>query len=79
VKGVPRFKFSNARERFLTGQEAERLLKAAENSLNPQLKPIIQLLLLTGARKSELLKAEWRNVDLERKAWFDSGDSEGSG
>ncbi|OBX19248.1 hypothetical protein A9995_09020 [Erythrobacter sp. QSSC1-22B] len=70
VRGVPRFKFSNARERFLSGQEAERLLQAAETSFNPQLKPIIQLLLLTGARKSELLKAEWRNVDLARKAWF---------
>lgn len=70
VRGIPRPKFNNARERFLTAEEAERLLKAAERSYNPQLKAIVQLLLLTGARKMELLKAEWRHVDLERKAWL---------
>lgn len=70
VRGVPRFKFSNARERFLSAKEADCLLAACALSSNPLLLPIVQLLLLTGARKSELLNAEWKNVDLERKAWF---------
>ena len=70
VRGITRFKFDNARTRYLTADEAERLLQAADNSLNPQLKAIISLLLLTGARKSELLNAEWRNVDVARSSWF---------
>jgi len=70
VKGVPRRQFSNARERYLSATEAERLRVAVEASLNPQLKHIVWLLLLTGARVSELLRAEWRHVDLERRAWL---------
>ncbi|HVG48513.1 MAG TPA: tyrosine-type recombinase/integrase [Rubellimicrobium sp.] len=69
VRSVPRPKFDNKRERFLTREQAGRLLEAAERSLNPQLKAILSLLLLTGARVSELLHAEWRHVDLERRAW----------
>ncbi len=70
VTGVPRRRFTNARERYLTATEAERLRVAVEASLNPQLKHIVWLLLLTGARVSELLRAEWRHVDLERRAWL---------
>ena len=70
IRDVPRRRFSNARERFLSGKEAERLFKALDASESPQLKNIVMLLLLTGARKTELLTAEWRHVDLERRAWF---------
>ncbi len=70
VRGIPRRKFSNARERYLTATEAERLRKAVAASANPQLSSIVGLLLLTGARKSELLQAQWQHVDLERKVWF---------
>lgn len=70
VRDVPRLRFSNARERYLSTKEVERLVKALDNSRNPQLKNIVLLLLLTGARKTELLTAEWRHVDLERRAWF---------
>lgn len=70
VRSVPRKRFSNARERYLSAAEAERLFRALERSENPQLKHIVGLLLLTGARKSELLNAEWRHVDLERRAWY---------
>ncbi len=55
---------------YLTAEEAGRLFKALDGSLNPQLKNIVALLLLTGARVSELLRAEWRHVDLERRAWL---------
>ncbi len=70
VRAVPRRRFSNARERYLTATEAGRLRVAVEASLNPQLKHIVWLLLLTGARVSELLRAEWRHVDLERRVWL---------
>ncbi len=70
TRGIQRPVFDNKRERFLTADEAGRLLKAAGASLNPQLRPIGALLLLTGARVSELLQAEWRHVDLARRAWL---------
>jgi integrase len=70
VRGVPRRRFSNARERYLTAAEAARLLKAADASLNPRLGSIVRLLLLTGSRVGELLRAEWRHIDLERRAWL---------
>ena len=69
VHGIPRPRYNNSRERFLTSAEARRLIDAAGRSANPQLKPIVQLLLLTGARKTELLTAKWEHVDLVRKAW----------
>jgi len=70
TRGVPMPVFDNKRSRFLTADEAGRLLKAAGASLNPQLRPIVALLLLTGARVSELLQAEWRHVDVSRRAWL---------
>lgn len=70
VRLVPRRRFNNARERYLNADEAARLFKALEASENPQLKAIVGLLLLTGARKRELLNAQWQHVDLNRRAWF---------
>jgi integrase len=40
-----------------------------EGSDNTQLKFIIPLLLLTGARKRELLDARWEHFDLGRRIW----------
>jgi integrase len=70
VRGLPRRKFNNARNRYLSSDEVQRILEAAEKSRNTQLKAIIQLLLLTGARKSELLHAEWKHINLERREWL---------
>lgn len=70
VRGIPRPKYSNARARYLSAAEAMRLRKALEQSRNPVLKDIVWLLLLTGARVSELLHAKRADVDTERKVWF---------
>ena len=70
VKGIPRKPINNARDRYLNAAEAKRLMTAVEASLNPQLKHIVGLLLLTGARVSELLHAEWRHVDLDKRQWL---------
>jgi integrase len=70
VRGIPRPKFNNARDRFLSSEEAGRLLEACAASLNPQLRNIVGLLLLTGARKRELLDAKWEHINLDRKVWF---------
>jgi integrase len=70
VRGVLRPKFDNKRQRYLTAEEAQRLRWACELSPNPQLKHIVGLLLLTGARVGELLKTKWQDVDLDRRLWL---------
>ncbi len=57
------------RERFLSAAETQRLLEAVNLSANTKLKYIIPMLLLTGARKREVLDAKWRDVDKERSFW----------
>ena len=70
TRGAPRKPLNNARERFLTAEEAARLRLAVAESQNPQLQHIVGLLLLTGARVRELLDARWEHVDVERRAWL---------
>lgn len=57
------------RERYLDRAETQRLIAALEHSKNPQLKYIVPLLLLTGARKREALDARWQDMDFERRFW----------
>ncbi len=59
--GVLPFKVHTMRERYLTPNEAQRLMRKLEQSTRPEA-AAIRLLLLTGARKSEVLKARWENV-----------------
>lgn len=70
TQGIKRPPINNKRERFLSPAEAQRLQQAVAASRNPMLKYIVGLLLLTGARKSELLNAEWRHIDVERQSWL---------
>ena len=70
TRGVARKPLNNARERFLSAEEAARLRDAVAVSNNTQLQHIVGLLLLTGARLRELLDARWENVNVERKSWL---------
>lgn len=67
--GIALYEANNARERFLTQEETQRLQEALELSENPQLKYIVPLLLLLGCRKRELLDSTWDQFDLERRSW----------
>lgn len=70
VRAVESKPVNNARERYVTADEASRLVEAAGRSRNPQLAGIVTLLLLTGMRVSELLSARWEHVDLDRRSLF---------
>lgn len=54
------------RERYLTRDEAQRLMRRLQESERPEASAI-RLLLLTGARKSEILKARWEHVNIEQR------------
>ena len=51
------------RDRFLTEEETRRLLASLAEDENQPVAQAILLLLLTGARRSEIIKAEWEHVD----------------
>ncbi len=60
------FKVPYQRERYLSQHEARKLMETLENNSALSAKAI-QLLLLTGARKNEILKARWENVNMEQR------------
>jgi len=68
-KGVPLMEENNKMERYLSVEEAQRLYEAVCKSENTMLKFIVPMLILTGARKRELLDARWEDFDLGRRAW----------
>ena len=67
--GIPLLKENNQVERFLSAEEAKALLIAIKASKNPMLQHIVSMLILTGARKREVLDAKWEDFDMERTSW----------
>jgi len=62
VPPFPRMKALKGRCRWLTLDEEKRLLAAAAKHL----RPVIAFAIDTGGRRSELLRLDWRQVDLNR-------------
>lgn len=69
TEGIALFPDSKKLERFLTPEDAKRLFQALEHSEAPLLKYIVALLLLTGARKNEVLHAKWTDFNLQKRIW----------
>jgi integrase len=67
--GVPLFEENNKRERYLSQEEAQRLNAALLESANPMLRYIVPMLLMSGARKREVLDSRWEDFDETRRAW----------
>lgn len=55
------------RERFLSIEEAQRLIASIEQDENEIAKKAIMLLLLTGARRNEVTHAKWEHVDWDKR------------
>lgn len=69
VSGTPLLEEGNKKERFLTSEEVDRLVYCVKMSRNPMLRYIVPALILTGARKQELLKSRWSDFDFDTKIW----------
>ncbi|MEX0429799.1 tyrosine-type recombinase/integrase [Spiribacter insolitus] len=65
TEGVKPLTGEKKHERYLSPDEVARLLAVLDNARNVQLADIIRLLLVTGARKREVLDARWEFVNLE--------------
>ena len=59
-------KIHGVRERYLTDAQATQVMYELDRSDQPQAR-IAKLLILTGARKSEIRKARWEHVHLEQR------------
>ena len=66
--GVQRYE-EEARTRWLSAEEITRVLAALDECPNQNGANAIRLLLLTGARRGEVLNAKWGQVDFQSEAW----------
>jgi integrase len=77
IDRVPRFRMlkeSKGRVRFLTRQEAARLL----TELPPHLRAMTRFTLATGLRQGNVKRLRWAQVDLEkRRAWINAEEAKG--
>jgi integrase len=65
ARGVDHFR-EEKRDRWITPEELPRLARAINQEPNESARFALWLYLLTGARKSELLRARWDDVSFER-------------
>jgi len=61
------------RHRYLTGAELARLSKALDKLPDEGAANAVRLLLLTGARRGELLAARWADINFETGVWTKPG------
>lgn len=68
VSGIKKYQ-EHKRTRWLQEDEMKRLLNVLDSYPNQAVVNIIRLLLLTGARKHEVLEATWDQFDLVKGVW----------
>jgi integrase len=73
-KGIER-NTEHKRQRYLSADELARLTAALNEYSDQQSADIIRLLLLTGARRGEVLAAVWADIDLDAGVWHKPGSA----
>jgi integrase len=68
VKGMERYQ-EEKRDRWLDKEELNRFWETIERYPNHKAAFALKILLLTGARKSEVLQATWDQFDLQKGIW----------
>lgn len=74
AKGIERNQ-EEKRHRYLSGDELRRLTAALANHEDQQAANVVRLLLLTGARKMEVMSAKWADIDLAAGVWTKPGST----
>ena len=72
AKGIERNQ-ETPRQRYLTGAELARLTAALDELKDQGAANAVRLLLLTGARRGELLAARWTDINLDAGVWIKPG------
>lgn len=67
AQGISALKGEGRGERYLSKAETKRLFQVLDVYPNRMVADIVYLLVYTGARKSEVLNAQWQDIDLDRK------------
>lgn len=68
VAGVSKYT-EQKRNRWLNDEEVQRLFAVLETYHNQNVANIVRLLILTGARYTEVVSATWDQFDLEKGTW----------
>ena len=68
VIGIKRFE-EHERERFLQPDELPRFFQALEEEPNVAIRDYIFISLLTGARRTNVLAMQWKDISFARKEW----------
>ena len=66
VNNIPSYKENNARTRYLSNEEKTSLLEACRHSHWNKLYLIVLMAITTGARKGELERLKWSDIDFDR-------------
>ena len=69
TEGVRLLTENNRKDRYIKPEEMKRLYQAVKQSKNHILEYIVAFLLLTGARRNEVLHASWEDFDLLKGDW----------
>jgi integrase len=68
ARGIRRYP-EESRQRYLSPDELGLLAKVLSEHRDQRSANAVRLLILTGARKTEVLRASWQQIDLERGTW----------
>ena len=66
---IKRLRIGDHKQRFLSSEEIEALMKHCQRSTHPHLYVFVKLLLLTGARKGEGISMRWCDIDFDKRVW----------
>lgn len=67
--GIRNYREGAPRSRVLTDAEFSRVVEAISQLNNPHVQTAFVMLMDTGARKSEVLRAKWEDIDLSAGIW----------
>jgi integrase len=68
ARGIERH-YEAKRKRYVNGEELKRLTEALSKHSDQSVADIFRLLLLTGARRGEVLSIRWADLDLSAGTW----------